>query len=195
MNDIIAAAARRRSMETKGARGGAVRAIVMLGAFLALGAGPASTVSASSLDDERCSAAEAVIGHVAAGGATVLGAPAPNLRGARDELVFQGWPGGPPPREILVGLSEEHPPSVLECPGTKRLARKMGLAIRPNDDTGDQASTFTAYASLPTLSSDRTSAASVVNTVMGGRGNTQLVTLIKHSGKWKVSGHIILSFS
>jgi len=140
-------------------------------------------------------AAEAVIRYAAEGGAAALGRPAPSLRTVRDDVVFQGWPGGPPPREILMSLNAQHQPSVLDCPGVKRTASKSGLKIAPNGGEAKPKGVYTAYASLPALSSDGATAASVLNTDMGGRGATQVVTLSKQAGKWVVSGHLVVAFS
>lgn len=165
------------------------------GAVVALGLVSVASAATPEADAERCRAAEALVRHVATGDAAALGEPAHSLRSASDQSIFASWPGGPPPREILVGLSEEPAQSVLQCSRVKRLARKTGLAIvRANAGSSGSAVT-TVYASLPALSSDGLAAASVVSSMIGFGGVTQVVTLTKKSGEWEVSGRLLVSFS
>lgn len=168
---------------------------ITTGAILGLGLATAGSASPAKENAERCSAAEALVRTLATGSASALGEPASNLRSAPDQSIFAGWPGGPPPREILVGLNDEHPLSVLECSGVKRLARKHRLAIVRGEQSPFGNEGYTAYASLPALSSDGTSAASVVSTVRGMHGITQVLILTKQSGRWKVTGNMLVSLS
>ena len=138
-------------------------------AILSMGFGSVGTAATPKVSAERCSAAEALIGSLLEGRATALGAPAHNLRSASDQSIFANWPGGPPPREILASLNDEHPPSVLECSNVIRFARKKGLAILRDQAPPTGKGAETVFASLPALSADGTHAASVVTTMMGPR--------------------------
>jgi hypothetical protein len=162
-------------------------------AIVGLGLATVGSASTPEVSAERCNAAEALVRTLATGSATALGEPAPNLRSAPDQSVFASWPGGPPPREILAGLNEERPKSVLQCASVQRLARKTGLEVVSGEAGPARGEAYTAYASLPALSSDGTSAASVVSTLRGGHGITQVLTLTKQAGRWKVAASFIVS--
>lgn len=169
--------------------------LISFATIFGLGVTSVGSAATPELSAERCNAAEALIRYLASVGITGLGEPASNLRSAPEEPILMQWPGGLPPREILVGLNEEHPKSVLACSGVKRLANNRGLALARNEALPSGAAVY-SYVSLPTLSSDGKSAASVVvNRLSSGHGSKHVVTLSKQSGEWKVGDSFIVSFS
>lgn len=166
-----------------------------MGAVLGLGLGPATPAATAEAMADRCLAAEAVVRYAADAGARALGRPAPSLGTVKDDVIFQAWPSGPPPREIFTGLNAEQQRSVLDCPLLENAAVKAGLQIAPKAGDPIPTGVYAAYASLPVLSSDRTVAASVINTTMGGRGATEVVVLTRRLERWSVSDHFVVAFS